>query len=119
MIYYIYCAFYFYYFYISFSLHHQSLDTGGWGLLLYRTKEKIEEGCDCLLATNALTLVALHTCSLSPTPGVIPNPGIEPEFPVSPTIAGGFSTTAPPGKSYYYRGRRKSFFLLGYVSCGE
>ena len=31
-----------------------------------------------------------------PTPGDRPNPGIEP---ASPTLAGGFFTTVPPGKS--------------------
>ena len=33
-----------------------------------------------------------------PSPGYLPNPGIEP---VSPTLAGGFFTTAPPGKPTY------------------
>ena len=31
-----------------------------------------------------------------PTPGDLPNPGIEPESPVSPALAGGFFTTEPP-----------------------
>ena len=62
---YIYCAFYFCYFYISSTSHHQSLDTGGWGLQLYRTKERNEDGCDCSLAANASNLVAVHICSLS------------------------------------------------------
>ena len=35
-----------------------------------------------------------------PTPGDIPNPGIEPEFPASPELAGGFFTTVPPGKTF-------------------
>ena len=30
--------------------------------------------------------------------GDLPNPGIEPESPVSPALAGGFFTTEPPGK---------------------
>ena len=30
-------------------------------------------------------------------PGDLPNPGIEPTSPMSPTLAGGF-TTGPPGK---------------------
>ena len=34
-----------------------------------------------------------------PTPGDLPNPGIEPE---SPALAGKFFTTAPPGKPYIY-----------------
>ena len=33
-----------------------------------------------------------------PFPGDLPNPGIEPESLVSPTFAGGFFTTLPPGK---------------------
>ena len=31
-------------------------------------------------------------------PGDLPDPGIEPTFLVSPALAGGFFTTAPPGK---------------------
>ena len=37
-----------------------------------------------------------------PTPGDIPNPGIEPEFPASPELAGGFFTTVPPGKTFLW-----------------
>ena len=33
-----------------------------------------------------------------PSPGNLPDPGIEPEFPVSPELARGFFTTEPPGK---------------------
>ena len=33
-----------------------------------------------------------------PTPGDLPDPGIEPASPVSPVLAGGFFTPAPPGK---------------------
>ena len=33
-----------------------------------------------------------------PPPGDLPNPGIEPASPVSPTLAGEFFTTEPPGK---------------------
>ena len=33
-----------------------------------------------------------------PTPGDLPDPGIEPMSLVSPTLAGGFFTTVPPGK---------------------
>ena len=32
-----------------------------------------------------------------PTPGDLPNPGIEPTSLVSPALAGGFFTTEPPG----------------------
>ena len=33
-----------------------------------------------------------------PPPGDLPDPGIEPESPASPAMAGGFFTTEPPGK---------------------
>ena len=33
-----------------------------------------------------------------PSPGDLPDPGIEPGFLVSPALAGGFSTTEPPVK---------------------
>ena len=33
-----------------------------------------------------------------PPPRDLPDPGIEPGSPVSPALAGGFSTTEPPGK---------------------
>ena len=33
-----------------------------------------------------------------PISGAIPDPGIKPEFLVSPALAGGFFTTVPPGK---------------------
>ena len=36
---------------------------------------------------------------LFPTPGNIPDPGIEPESLVSPALAGRFFTTEPSGKS--------------------
>ena len=35
-----------------------------------------------------------------PTPGYLPNPGIEPAYLASPTLAGGFFTTVPPGAGY-------------------
>ena len=35
-----------------------------------------------------------------PTPGDLPDPGIEPTFPVSPAPAGRFFTIAPPGKPH-------------------
>ena len=34
-----------------------------------------------------------------PSPGDLPDPGIEPELPVFPALAGGFFTTELPGKS--------------------
>ena len=33
-----------------------------------------------------------------PTSRDLPNPGIEPESPAGPAVAGGFFTTEPPGK---------------------
>ena len=33
-----------------------------------------------------------------PNPGDLPHPGIKPESPMSPALAGGFFTTEPPGK---------------------
>ena len=33
-----------------------------------------------------------------PSPGELPDPGIEPTSLTSPALAGGFLTTAPPGK---------------------
>ena len=36
-----------------------------------------------------------------PTPGDLPDPGIEPTSPVSSALAGGFFTTVPPGKPSY------------------
>ena len=34
-----------------------------------------------------------------PPPGDLPDPGIDPEFPASPALAGRFFTTEPPGTS--------------------
>ena len=36
-----------------------------------------------------------------PTPGDLPDLGIEDAPPVSPALAGGFFTTGPPGKPFY------------------
>ena len=38
-----------------------------------------------------------------PTPGNLPNPGMEPR---SPALAGGFSATEPPGKPKFTRGHQ-------------
>ena len=35
---------------------------------------------------------------LSPSPGDLPGPGIEPQSPASPALAGKFFTAKPPGK---------------------
>ena len=45
-----------------------------------------------ILQARILEWVAL------PSPGNLPNPGIEPESPVSSALEGGFFITAPPGK---------------------
>ena len=37
-----------------------------------------------------------------PIPGNLPEPGIESKSPVSPTFAGGFFTTEPPGKPHIH-----------------
>ena len=37
-----------------------------------------------------------------PSPGDLPNPGVEAESPVSSAVAGRFFTTAPPGKPVCY-----------------
>ena len=37
-----------------------------------------------------------------PTPGNLPDPGIEPMSPASPALAGGFFTTEQPGKPLYF-----------------
>ena len=43
-----------------------------------------------------------------PHPGDLPNPGIEPESPLAPTLTGRFFTTELPGKtSIYRRGHRR------------
>ena len=36
-----------------------------------------------------------------PSPGYLPDPGVEPVSPASPALAGGFFTTEPPGKPIY------------------
>ena len=38
---------------------------------------------------------------LFPSPGHLPDPGIELKSLVPPALAGGFFTTEPPGKPYY------------------
>ena len=46
-------------------------------------------------------------------PGDLPDPGIEPTSPASPALAGGFFTTAPPGKPKYKS--NCSFALLNFA----
>ena len=37
-----------------------------------------------------------------PSPGDLPDPGTEPESPISPALAGGFFTTEPHGKPHVF-----------------
>ena len=72
--------------------------------------------CVCVCAQSCLTLYDPMDCSptrlLCPwnfptqldwvaisSSGDLPDPGIEPVYPASPALAGGFFTTASPGKS--------------------
>ena len=53
-----------------------------------------------------------------PPPGdLFPNPGTDPTSPVSPALAGGFSTTAPPGFLLGHKSRDKS--QLPYVGASH
>ena len=50
-----------------------------------------------------------HWSGLSfPTPGDLPDTGIKP---MSPALAGGFFTTAPPGKPIYHNTLKKLFYF--------
>ena len=55
-----------------------------------------------------------------PTPGDLPDPGIEPTSLVSPALAGGFFTTAPPGKltGAWARVKNQSFLLRSACTSG-
>ena len=65
---------------------------------------------------------------LLPSLGVLPDPGIEPESPASPALAGGFLTTVPPRKPCLYTycvynfwsyGQQAVKFQLGNVSISQ
>ena len=47
-----------------------------------------------------------------PPPGDLPNPGIEPASPKSPTLAGGFFTTEPPRKPIGNQKRKQLYQLM-------
>ena len=47
---------------------------------------------------------------LFPSPGDLPGPGIEPVYPASPALAGGFFTTAPLVKPFYTLPFRKIYY---------
>ena len=58
------------------------------------------------------SVVVAHGLSCSTACGIFPGRGLEP---VSPALAGGFLTTAPPGKSNiveYYPALKKSEILI-------
>ena len=74
----------------------------------------------CLVAQSCHTFCGLMDCSLPGSSvhadssgkntgvgchallqGNLPDPGMEPASPVSPALAGGFFTTAPPRKPYF------------------
>ena len=44
-----------------------------------------------------------------PSPGDLPDPGIEPKSPASPALAGGFFTYEPSGKPHLTHTRYKPF----------
>ena len=53
--------------------------------------------------------------------GDLPDPGIEPMFLVSPTLAGELSTTEPPGKPYIYKhtyGQQRLLLNVGFLDLG-
>ena len=54
-----------------------------------------------------------------PTPGDLPDPEIEPTSPASPTLAGGFFLTAPPGNPTVLMSVAKSFLILPHSLCHE
>ena len=51
-----------------------------------------------------------------PTPGNPPDPGTEPASLVSPSLAGGFFTTMPPGKPQLGRITLKFLFLCPFLA---
>ena len=49
-----------------------------------------------------------------PTPGDLPDPGIKPASSVSPALADGFSTTAPPGNCHRKKNLQSANLVLNY-----
>ena len=84
----------------------------------------------CVLVAGSCLIVALwtaaHQVPLSmgfsrqeywsglpfPTPGDLPDPGLEPASPVPPALAGGFFTLEPPGKPTWGMPMLKNSFLF-------
>ena len=54
-----------------------------------------------------------------PTPGDLPDPGIETTSPASPVLAVGFFTTTPPEKPKYIHDRRNTHILMCRWMCDE
>ena len=54
-----------------------------------------------------------------PPPGDLPDPGIEPVFPVSPAVTGGFFTTEPSGKPSEKVLISKKKFLIHFPLFGK
>ena len=54
-----------------------------------------------------------------PSPGDLPNPGIEPEFLISLALAGGFFTTSAPGKPVIITvlGYSEFDYMLNFTVC--
>ena len=52
-----------------------------------------------------------------PTPGDLPDPGIEPESPVASALAGGFFTTVPPGTPSFSIKKQKVWEIEAGESC--
>ena len=50
-----------------------------------------------------------------PTPGGLPSPGIKPTSLASPVLAGGFFTTAPPGKPHNLSSLEYILYFLSQV----
>ena len=68
-----------------------------------------KHACVCILSHVQLFVtswIVAHQAPLStgfsrqesPSPGDLPDPGIEPKSPGSPALAGGYFTSSPPGK---------------------
>ena len=61
-----------------------------------------------------------YWCGLPcPPPRDLPNPGIEPESPVSPTLAGGFFTTSVLGNLIKFEILNIYYFLLYILKTKE
>ena len=75
---------------------------GKWGPLFIVVRGPLHyRGLSCCVRSTgsrrAGSVVVVHGPSCSAACGIFPEPGLEP---VSPALAGRFSTTAPPGKPH-------------------